>query len=104
MHTGLQECISALQAGWKDAKARHHQRTLQAIYGHSKLSMYRAKTRFLYQSNAFQLMTAFFIIAGFLVDVAESQVRVQFDLMDSVCLSCCLSVCLSVYMPILQTL
>ena len=68
------ECIGALQAGWKIAKARHRASTLEAIYGHSKLSMCRAKTRFIYQSDAFQLLTAFFIITGFLVDVGEAQV------------------------------
>ena len=43
-------------------------------YGNSQFEMLRARTRMMHESNAFQFVLAFFIVAGFIVDVVEAQV------------------------------
>ena len=69
-----QAWVDHLSSAVRDARMRARKIKMEAIYGHSKISMLRAKTLHLYQSNAFQCAVAFLIVAGFFVDVAEAQV------------------------------
>ena len=69
-----QEWADKLTYAVKDAKLRIRQLRLTSIYGHSKFSMFRAKTRMLHQSNEFAMLVAFFIVTGFIIDIAEAQV------------------------------
>jgi hypothetical protein len=43
-------------------------------YGHSKYSMARAKTRIMYESEAFQMSTDLIIVLAFVLDMCEAQV------------------------------
>ena len=98
------------------AQAFQHREYMSAIYGHSALSMLRAKTRFMYDSNAFQITVGIFICLGFLIDIAESQVmaesavwtqpdslRIQAaiatTLREETCLKTCMRVRMRVQMP-----
>ena len=69
-----QAWLNHLTAAVRDAKLHAHRRKMEEIYGHSRLSMARAKTMHLYQSNAFQCVVAFIVVAGFVIDIAEAQV------------------------------
>ena len=72
-----QDWVSRLTQAVNLAQAFQHREYMSAIYGHSPLSMLRAKTRFMYDSNAFQITVGIFICLGFLIDIAESQVMAE---------------------------
>ena len=72
-----QDWVSRLTQAINLAKARKHREYMTAIYGHSSMSMMRAKTRFLYISNPFQITVGMFICLGFLIDIADSQVMAE---------------------------
>jgi len=60
----------------RNCQAHKRARDLEfhSIYGNSKFEMIRAKTRMMHQSDFFSMIIAFFIVAGFLIDIAEAQV------------------------------
>lgn len=70
-----QDWMSNLQTAVSAAKQRARAQRMEEIYGHSRFSMLRAQTRQFHQSNAFSVAMAFFIVLGFLLDIAEAQVR-----------------------------
>jgi hypothetical protein len=69
-----QKWLDKLRACARECKARHKKTQIDAIYGHSMFSLLRAKMRIVHESNPFEILIAFFIIAGFLTDIAEAQV------------------------------
>lgn len=111
-----QNWVSRLTQAVNLAQVFQHREYMSAIYGHSALSMLRAKTRFMYDSNAFQITVGIFICLGFLIDIAESQVmaesavwtqpdslRIQAaiatTLREETCLKTCMRVRMRVQMP-----
>ena len=65
--------VEALTSAINKAKALAHKTELELKYGHSKYSMTRAKTQIVYESSGFQMLTAFFILCAFALDICESQ-------------------------------
>jgi hypothetical protein len=66
--------VNALSSAVKEAKSTAKRKELLRRYGHSKYSMARAKTRIVYESEAFQMLTAFIIMLAFVLDMCEAQV------------------------------
>jgi hypothetical protein len=64
----------ALSRAVKEAKITARRNELLRRYGHSKFSMAREKTRIMYESEAFQMSTAFIIMLAFVLDMCEAQV------------------------------
>jgi len=57
----------------REAQKRRRERDLFALYGHSTLELWRAKTLNYYRSHLSQYIVAVVIVLGFVVDVAEAQ-------------------------------
>jgi hypothetical protein len=68
-----QAWLEALTSAVNQAKAAALKQELELKYGHSKYSMARAKSQIVYQSEGFQMLTAFFIICAFALDICEAQ-------------------------------
>jgi len=68
-----QAWLEALTSAVNEAKALAHKKELELKYGHSKYSMVRAKSKMLYEAEGFQMLTAFFILCAFALDICESQ-------------------------------
>jgi voltage-gated sodium channel len=68
-----QAWLEALTSAVNQAKAAALKKELELKYGHSKYSMTRAKSQVLYASEGFQMLTAFFILCAFALDICESQ-------------------------------
>jgi hypothetical protein len=68
-----QAWLEALTSAVNQAKAAALKKALEVKYGHSKYSMARAKSQLVYQSESFQMLTAFFIICAFALDICEAQ-------------------------------
>jgi len=68
-----QAWLEALTSAVNQAKATALKKELELKYGHSKYSMTRAKSKMLYESEGFQMLTAFFILCAFALDICESQ-------------------------------
>ena len=66
--------LKALSSAVKEAKSTAKRKELLRRYGHSKYSMARAKTRIMYESEAFQMSTALIIVLAFVLDMCEAQV------------------------------
>ena len=68
-----QAWLGAVTSAVKEAKAAALKKALELKYGHSKYSMARAKSHMVYQSERFQMLTAFFILSAFALDICEAQ-------------------------------
>ena len=66
--------LEALTKGVKEAKSTAKRNELLRKYGHSKYYMARAKTRIMYESEAFQMSTDLIIVLAFVLDMCEAQV------------------------------
>ena len=70
----IAEWKQKLDQSIKERKMLKHREHLQSVYGHSRFEVFRAKTREMHQSDGFSLVVAFFIVVGFVIDIAEAQV------------------------------
>jgi len=68
-----QAWLGALTSAVNQAKAAALKKELELKYGHSKYSMARAKSNIVYQSERFQMLTAFVILSAFALDMCEAQ-------------------------------
>ena len=68
-----QAWLEALTSAVHKAKAIALKKALELKYGHSKYSMARAKSQIIYESEGFQMLTAFFILCAFALDICEAQ-------------------------------
>jgi hypothetical protein len=66
--------VERLERAVKEAKLDAANREFLSLYGGSKFEMFRAKTRQMHESHAFSIVLAFFIVVGFLTDIAEAQI------------------------------
>ena len=65
--------LESLTSTTEKAKETAFQKELELKYGHSKYSMACAKSHILYHSEGFQMLTAFFILCAFALDICEAQ-------------------------------
>jgi hypothetical protein len=65
--------LGAVTSAVHEAKAAAMKKELELKYGHSKYSMARAKSHIVYQSERFQMLTAFCILSAFALDICEAQ-------------------------------
>jgi len=68
-----QAWLGAVTSAVNQAKASALKKELELQYGHSKYSMARAKSHIVYESERFQMLTAFFILCAFGLDICEAQ-------------------------------
>jgi hypothetical protein len=54
---------------------RHQEQSLEEEFGHSTVSMRRARARRFYYSKSCQVPVSFFIVLGFILDMLEAQYR-----------------------------
>jgi len=68
-----QAWLGTVTSAVSQAKTAALKKELELKYGHSKYSMARAKSHILYESERFQMLTAFFILCAFALDMCEAQ-------------------------------
>jgi hypothetical protein len=68
-----QAWLGAVTRAVRESKAAASRKALTDKYGHSKFSMARAKSHIAYQSERFQMLTAFCILCAFALDICEAQ-------------------------------
>ena len=73
-HRDCMEWVERLERAVKEAKLDAQHREFLSLYGGSKFEIFRAKTRQLHESSEFSILLAFFIVVGFLTDIAEAQI------------------------------
>jgi hypothetical protein len=65
--------LEALTSAIGKAKNAAFQKEFEIKYGHSTYSVARAKSHILHHSEGFQMLTAFFILCAFALDICEAQ-------------------------------
>ena len=58
---------------FNQAKQQAEYKAFMAKYGSSQFEVFRARTRIMHESDAFQMVLAVFIVSGFLIDIVEAQ-------------------------------